>query len=569
MKSFSNGGFAAVWASSRAWGGEAAAVGSGSCLLMGQALAGGKKSLRPEDVYAAWSSAGKQVPGHFEGIHMAAIFDGKRVRVGADPLGRFPVYYSCLNGGVVVASSPELFRSHPCWSGRLDTQALAGLLLLNYFQNGECLWDTVRRLGAGNMLIWSSTEALEVPQYRMTFSDENFGLSQDKQAEMVDARLREVIDDYLKIGSRCEMFMSGGLDSRMLAGYVEGNPALVRAITWGNPGDFELRCAKKAVNRIGLAHEIWPLNAAEYPLFAQRAIQWQGLSIGMNGLQFWQDRRTPVAPGGCLSGQALDAAVGGAMVLGIRENAGFRDIFLRDNSWAIPETVLRKLLRKEVFGGAIDTALDRMRREYEYLAEREFQRINAYGLMHRHRFHTSAVLGLHGLWGWPLLPGTDTRVLQVLRGLPQDSFIERKLQKHIVCTRFPELAKLPLDRNANHPRPLLPARRTWHAKLVESIARRMDCLSGRRDRERRFYYRVMDFNGPGWQKVRELAEPGRKRLEPLFNMDVFDRIVPPPGVPLLKEHIEIEPDLPHPDGVKIASGARLLTGLMLWARDRL
>jgi hypothetical protein len=47
-------------------------------------------------------------------------------------------------------------------------------------------------------------------------------------------------------------------------------------------------------------------------------------------------------------------------------------------------------------------------------------------------------------------------------------------------------------------------------------------------RERRYWYRVNDFNGPGWRSVRGMAESHRKQIYSLFEKEVFD-LFPPPG----------------------------------------
>jgi asparagine synthase (glutamine-hydrolysing) len=414
--------FAAAWACSMAFAGESVVSDSGACLLMGQALDDGGVPVRAASLNSHWATEGGAVPKAFDGIFMAATSRQGELTVGADVLGRFPVYYWATPERIVVASSPELFKAHPLFERRLDTRALAGLLMLNYFTDGGCLWKGVRRLGAGNLLRYRNGRATESPQYRMPFSDEYFGLTLDQQGDLIDGILRECIEDHLRGHDRAELFCSGGLDSRMLAGYVQRSSKVRTAITWGDPDDFEMLCAGKVVRKLGITHEKWPVQFPDFPTFARRSVEWQGLSIGFTGLAFWQGRQTPAAPGGFLSGQAMDAAIGGTVVLSYKANTGFKDVMTRDGAWAVPVPVLRRLLRSEVFNGEIDAAQAAMDKTFEDFAPRDYQRVNGYNLLHRHRFHTTCVIGLHGFWGWPILPAMDRRVLRVIAGLPKDSF---------------------------------------------------------------------------------------------------------------------------------------------------
>ncbi|HPC59887.1 MAG TPA: asparagine synthase-related protein [Verrucomicrobiota bacterium] len=564
IASFDTSDVAAVWASP--WGRPANCWQASDtvALLFGQALDGAPRSLSAREVAQAWAAAPGAIPAPFDGLYGALVWRRPgRLLVGADILGRFPVYYYRVGGALLVASSPELFRCHAGWCGRLDLEGLAGLLTANYLLDGRTLWAGARRLGAGNLLIWEGGEAREQAQYRIPVSDRYFGLDFEAHAELAASSLDQAIARHMPGGPRYEMLFSGGLDSRMLGGFLRQRCLRPKAITWGDSGDLEMHCARKVVKALRLEHETQPVDEASYPEFAQREVQWRSLANGFNAVFCWQQRQTPPASGGFTSGQAMDIVIGGGIVVQQSQTdpegrVRFEHLFARDNRWGIPAPVLRQLLRPERFSDAIDRSIERMRQDFEACGGEDFQKAWAYTILHRHRFHTSPVLGLHGLWGWPVLPTTDRKVLEVMSGIPLGSMLRRRLQEHLVITRFPDLARLPLDRNAYDIRPLIPLRSSWGKQRLLSLHSTLQHWLPRRQRERRFYYRVLDFNGPGWRAIRQQAEPGRKLLEPLFNLDVLARLVPPPTQPLMAE-----------DAIIDTSGAKLLAGLMLWAQGRL
>jgi hypothetical protein len=78
------------------------------------------------------------------------------------------------------------------------------------------------------------------------------------------------------------------------------------------------------------------------------------------------------------------------------------------------------------------------------------------------------------------------------------------------------------------------------------------------DRERRFNYRMYDFNSRGWRAIRRQAEPQRERLAGLFDMDELRAFLPAPDATLQVAH-------PIFDSV----GRKLIVGLMLWAPEHL
>lgn len=72
-------------------------------------------------------------------------------------------------------------------------------------------------------------------------------------------------------------------------------------------------------------------------------------------------------------------------------------------------------------------------------------------------------------------------------------------------------------------------------------------------RERRFYHRIYDFDGPGWRGIRRLAEPHRGVLEERFHAGRLASYVPPPA------GTEVDLDDPIIDSF----GRKTLVGLML------
>lgn len=77
-----------------------------------------------------------------------------------------------------------------------------------------------------------------------------------------------------------------------------------------------------------------------------------------------------------------------------------------------------------------------------------------------------------------------------------------------------------------------------------------------RFRERRFYYRTMDFDGPGWNTVREAAEPYRAKASQIFDESALAEVLPRPGVRAVV-----------PDAIIDTAKMKCMVGLLLWLRS--
>jgi asparagine synthase (glutamine-hydrolysing) len=132
----------------------------------------------------------------------------------------------------------------------------------------------------------------------------------------------------------------------------------------------------------------------------------------------------------------------------------------------------------------------------------------------------------------------------------------RRLEHEILKRWYPELARLPLDRNSFDTTPLLPRTvdvvRGALSARVRTLAERLGLAGG----ERRYYYRTFDFNGPHWRAVRRAAEPYRENAYALFDRATFDELVPPP---------EARWDAGH--GVFGSAGSKMLIAVAVWLGD--
>jgi hypothetical protein len=148
-------------------------------------------------------------------------------------------------------------------------------------------------------------------------------------------------------------------------------------------------------------------------------------------------------------------------------------------------------------------------------------------------------------------------MLDLMAGMPYEHIHGRRMQYHMIKARYPALARVPLDRNSFNMKPLV----STYGRVVNHLLfkpREVFYKWTQGIRDRRFYYRAMDFNSPGWHAVRLAAEPHRSRAVQVLNADALAEILPPPGARVAVA-----------DGIIDSSKMKLMTGFLLWAANNL
>jgi asparagine synthase (glutamine-hydrolysing) len=236
----------------------------------------------------------------------------------------------------------------------------------------------------------------------------------------------------------------------------------------------------------------------------------------------------------------------------------FDTFFDHQNRWGVRPAVLERLFRRDIFGDAVAEVMANLRRRYQSYSDLESHRAWCFALHHRQRYHISCHAWSTCFGAWPLVPAVDMELLAVAGGLPAASLDGRRLQIELVCSRFPKLARLPLDRNSYNSDPLLPSfayrvRRALRRRAQRAL--RSVVPAGQPGVERRRYYRQFDVNGPGWRSIREAVEPHRRLGYEYLNPAVLDELVPPP-----------QAQVQFNDAITGSAGMKSILGFLLWLR---
>ncbi|MEM8546169.1 MAG: asparagine synthase-related protein, partial [Cyanobacteria bacterium P01_H01_bin.119] len=307
--------------------------GSGLAVVWGEAIApDSARRQTAASLRTAWQTRPENL---FDGFYAAFTYERQSgLTVGGDVLGFFPLYYWRGPDVVVICSSPELLRYHPDFTPRLCVDGLIGILLMRGIADSRCLWQGVTRLGAGDWLtVLPDLQVTTRQQYRIPCNKTDIeaagyqNLFLEEQLEALTAALDRAIARHAPAADQQGLMLSGGLDSRMLAGFLHQQQATPQLLTFGRRDDLEVLCARSVAQTTGWSHlQVNPdqILAKAEPSLTQRCLdaadqltRWDHLAGGggsFAGLN-WSEMAAsiPIAPR-MVTGLAMDRTICGTHV---------------------------------------------------------------------------------------------------------------------------------------------------------------------------------------------------------------------------------------------------------------
>jgi asparagine synthase (glutamine-hydrolysing) len=181
--------------------------------------------------YAEW---GDDVLQHLRGIFALAIYDSSRRRLllARDRLGVKPLYLWRRGRQIAFASEVRALLSARLFAPEVSQRAVAGFLALGAVQDPATIVRDVESLPPGHQASWSNG-TLHVRPY---WSLAREAASRDPAAGDVREALLEAVRIQLVSDRPLGVFLSGGLDSTVVAALVRQAGVVPRTVTVVFPG---------------------------------------------------------------------------------------------------------------------------------------------------------------------------------------------------------------------------------------------------------------------------------------------------------------------------------------------
>jgi asparagine synthase (glutamine-hydrolysing) len=457
---------------------------------------------------------------------------------------------------VVLTSNADLVRHHPAFTGGPSLEGIAGGLLTGGIVDGRSILNGVRRLGAGHVLRTTpGVEPDEVEQYVTPTSRRGFDEPVALTAERLDAVLRAAVRRHVRPARRHALLLSGGRDSRLLAGYLRDQRTDVEILTLGKPDDFEVVHSQAVARALGGTRTVADVPQEDYGRLALTHVRAEQTHGSLAGMHNWGVGDL-LGPGSeaVVVGHLLELATGrpgldGRELDALGEPGPAVWSFLRIR--AVPLERLQRMARSTPLSRAIAGVVESIdRRSADF--ESPDEAINDHLLRRWDRAQSGAVLWRLSFRAWPVTPVLDPRVLEA--GAACSRLPGRAVHDAIMRTYHPDLARAPLVHPSGAFDPLVPSVRWRGSEILRRCGIRLGLEPDGPQLHRRRYRRIYDLDNHGWRRVRAMAEPCRPAL-----LEWLDEVELARYLPLATEPMTLAS--PIDEGY----GRKTLLALMIWA----
>jgi asparagine synthase (glutamine-hydrolysing) len=215
---------------------------------------------------------GEQMLRHLRGMFGFALWDRNRRRLllGRDHFGQKPLFYTVSGGSLTFASEVKALLADDPGLAELSPQALDQYLTLRFVQPPETFFPRVRALPPAHYMVWEDGKA-RVERYWQLSYGPKWTEGEAELLERIDAMLAETVSAHLLSDVPVGAFLSGGLDSTLVASYAARELGFeLRTFSMGIPyRDLnELPAAAAVAARYGTRHfaeEVTPTVVHDLP----------------------------------------------------------------------------------------------------------------------------------------------------------------------------------------------------------------------------------------------------------------------------------------------------------------
>ena len=204
-----------------------------------------------------------------DGMFAFAFRDGKSgtLYLVRDRFGEKPLYYGLAQGALVFASEAPAVLAHPAFrDAGIDREAAYCFLLFEYLPGDASGWEGIEKLEPATILSFRDGRLVRQRYWRPEIGrGDRRDIGEEEAVETLDRLLRDSVRRRVVADAPVGVFLSGGLDSSLLAALAAEVSRELTAFSVRVPGvGFdETPYAAAVARQIGLQHEIVELGEAD------------------------------------------------------------------------------------------------------------------------------------------------------------------------------------------------------------------------------------------------------------------------------------------------------------------
>jgi asparagine synthase (glutamine-hydrolysing) len=231
-----------------------------------------KTQTDTEIIVHAYEEYGDECVTHFNGMFAIALWDARerRLFLARDRLGIKPLYYWSGADKLVFGSELKALILHPEVPRQVDLTALDIFLTLEYIPAPRTIYEGVFKLLPGHRLVVENGE-LKATQY-WDVPYQPISQSEAECAEILSGLIKESVRLRLVSDVPLGAFLSGGIDSSLIVGYmsqIANEPVRTFSIGFEDDSYNELPYAAAVAKHFGTKHHVEVLKSDHTHLIEQ------------------------------------------------------------------------------------------------------------------------------------------------------------------------------------------------------------------------------------------------------------------------------------------------------------
>jgi asparagine synthase (glutamine-hydrolysing) len=228
----------------------------------------------------AYAKKGESFVTHFDGSFSIVIWDEKeqKLLIVRDRVGSKPLFYTRVENTLLFASEIKAILDSGLYKTTVNLRALNYFLSFGYFPNPHTMFDSLRQVKPGHMLICKDGNIVEKPYWKFTYKHDERDKPEKQYKKEFLAILETAASRRLSRYPEAGAFLSGGLDTSAVVSIMHklmGTPFKVFTAGFEEERYNEIGDAKVVADYLGLDHHAVTIKFdSGFPVLLEKLV-WQ------------------------------------------------------------------------------------------------------------------------------------------------------------------------------------------------------------------------------------------------------------------------------------------------------
>lgn len=417
--------------------------------------------------------------GTFAGLYINK--NSNSVHVFSDKLGVRPVYYTVQDGLFIFGTAIWMFEAVSFVKLKPDLNSLAEIAALGYPLSDHTPYREIKAINPAELIEISNCRIKQREYFSWNIHDENY-INIHEVSKAVEEAFSLAIQSRLSHDGSETAFLSGGMDSRLIAAHLANQEIHINTLNFAPPGSQDLEFGRQASEALSTNHFELPLGTEEFD--DRQVITIQNWITSTPDIKFnkqiWSGDGGSVGLGHVyLSSEIISASIN-------KPSKETINLLFHFNKWGLPLKLLRNkfhYLLANVFESA-KNELEKCKRVSPLRAPYFFL------LFNDQRRHLAKHFERIHLKNFDFkLPFFDSRLIKTIAQSPTEFFLYHKIYNNILLNLPGAINTIPWQSYPGHiPCPLISNNDanlryqwdSWHSRSDDrkiELRNSFDCLS--------------------------------------------------------------------------------------------